>query len=280
MSQPKLNLLVAYPYLSKKTIDHLAQFEKENAGVLRFFLDSGAFTAFSSGKPIELDDYCRFLDSLPFKPWRYFALDVIGDEDGTVRNYDKMLERGFKPVPIFTRGSDYEVIDYYYSKTDFIAYGGLVNQPKNKLLAYIDRFQKKIDGRKAHLLGYTSMSAIKHFKPYSCDSSSWEGGARFGVADIYAGSGNMIKAKKADFLNRPSEKVITACRELGVDINQTKGSSGFSGGHSFLRLVGGASWVKMSLDCEKQIGTKLFLASATTQATKILTDAYSRVLVN
>ena len=276
----RLNLLVAYPYLNKKTIQHIINFEQENPEALRFLLDSGAFTAFSSGKPIKLDDYCFFLDNLPFKPWKYFALDVIGDKDQTIKNYDTMLSRGFDPLPIFTHGSSFDVIDYYYSKTDYIAYGGLVNQPKNSLIYYINEFQKKVAGRKSHLLGYTSMAGVKNFKPYSCDSSSWEGGARFGNADIYVGNGNMVKASKKDFITKPSDKVIKACKLLGVDINTAKTNSGFSGGNSFLRKVGGASWVKMSMDCESNLGTKLFLASATTNGMDILTNAYKRMAGN
>ncbi len=78
----KLSCLAAYPYMSPPTVDMLNR-NKDN---LRFLLDSGAFTAWKAGKPIALDDYCKFLDTLPFKPWRYFTLDVIGDPKNTLKN--------------------------------------------------------------------------------------------------------------------------------------------------------------------------------------------------
>ena len=244
---------------------------------MRFMLDSGAFTSFNSGKPIQIDDYCRFLDGLPVKPWRYYALDVIGDHDGTLKNYETMLARGYDPIPVVTYGQDLSVVEYYYSKTDFIAYGGLVGRSTAEKAVGVNQFQKVVNGRKSHLLGFTSMPYIKHFQPYSCDSSSWEGGARFGNANIYAGNGKMIKARKADFSNRPSKKIIDACITLKIDPSRAKREEEWKGRKSFLRHVSAASWVKMSLDCEVKIKTKLFLAFVTDDAGSVLYDAYKRL---
>ena len=58
-------------------------------------IDSGAFTAWKANESISLDDYCRFIEKLPVTPWGYFQLDVVGDPDGTIRNYDEMRRRGF-----------------------------------------------------------------------------------------------------------------------------------------------------------------------------------------
>lgn len=55
---PKLNLLVAYPYMSQVKIDLIRQ----NSGVIRFLLDSGAFTAQQLGEKISLDEYCKFIE--------------------------------------------------------------------------------------------------------------------------------------------------------------------------------------------------------------------------
>lgn len=128
MTEPRLNVLVAYPYATPQVVEQLRQCGPD----LRFLLDSGAFTAWKAGKPIELDDYCRFLEALPVKPWRYFALDVIGDPHGTMRNYEAMLRRGFSPVPIFTRGEDPSVLEDYYKTSDVVGIGGLVGTANNR----------------------------------------------------------------------------------------------------------------------------------------------------
>lgn len=126
MSRPPLSVLVAYPYVKKDVVEALAAFEKNNPGNLRLLLDSGAFTAWKSGNPIKLDDYCRFLETLPFKPWRYITLDVVGNAEETARNYEIMLERGFNPVPVFTPSESLSAIDDLYKTSDYIAAGGLV----------------------------------------------------------------------------------------------------------------------------------------------------------
>jgi len=69
----KLNLLFSYAYLNGTIINLL------NNKDINFLLDSGAFSAWKLKKEIKLDDYCKFVESLPFAPWKYFTLDVIGN---------------------------------------------------------------------------------------------------------------------------------------------------------------------------------------------------------
>lgn len=76
---PRLNFLVAYPYCKPDVFEVL----KNQTLPYRFLLDSGAFTAHNAGKVITLDDYCRFIEAMPIKPWRYFQLDVVGDPEKT-----------------------------------------------------------------------------------------------------------------------------------------------------------------------------------------------------
>jgi len=123
-----LNILCAYPYLTSESISYLQEFDKTYPNTLCFFIDSGAFTAFNTNKTITLNDYCSFISNLPFKPWRYILLDVIGNEIETKKNYEEMLRRGFRPVPVFTHGTAWSDVDYYYQQSDFICYGGLVGK--------------------------------------------------------------------------------------------------------------------------------------------------------
>lgn len=268
---PYLNVLVAYPYMSKGIIKQLEKAHKEIP--IRFLLDSGAFTAFNSGKEITLDDYCSFLENLPFKPWKYFALDVIGNPEKTKENYDKMLERGFTPAPIFTFGEDLSAIDEMYKTSDFIGVGGLVGVPKNKMLNSLDKSLKKINGRPAHLLGFTQIEFLKKFNPYSADSSSWLSGTRFGFTDVYT-RGKLIKVGRKDIINKPPEKIIKAIEKLGILPKELAFKKGWTGGNSTIHSLSARSWVKMSLEIEKRINTKLFLAYATEQAGNILLDSY------
>ena len=88
----------------------------------------------------------------------------------------------------------------------------------------------------------------------------------------------MIRVKKEDFINKPSEEVINACLRMNVNPFEAKKAERWQGGRSFLFYIGAASWVKMSLDCEKNIKTKLFLAIGGQVDVELLTGAYETFL--
>jgi len=273
MSLNKLNLLVAYPYLNSEVVALI----KENEDRIRFVLDSGAFTAWKAGKTIEIDDYCRFIESLPFKPWRYFTLDVVGDPHGTIKNYEIMLARGFNPIPIFTRGEDPSVLDHYYRTSDVVGIGGLVGTRGNK--GFVKGIMKKVDGRKCHWLGFVQLPFIRYYKPYMCDSSSWTAGARYGRMLIYKGNGTIITVTKKDIFDRTKrESLKIFFQRLGYDIDIFLHQKSWEGTtFTPLREIGGVSAIHFSQDVYKKLGTYLFLASAMPAETQILIQQHKRI---
>lgn len=272
--KPRLNVLVAYPYMNPQVIELLGKC----GPWLRFTLDSGAFTAWKAGKPIQLDDYCRFLEGLPIKPWRYFTLDVIGDPEGTMRNYETMLARGFKPVPIFTRGEDPSVLEEFYKTSDVVGIGGLVGTPGNR--GFVKGIMRHVRDRMVHWLGFTDLDFIKVYRPFMCDSSSWESGARYGALKLYMGNANFLTIKKHQFQSRPSQAVLDRIRQMGVDPYRLARLDEWHGGSSVSRTLCARSEVTLSVDVERQTGTKMFLALATAQALGLVvqgfTDLYPR----
>ncbi len=265
---PKLNLLVAYPYMKPDVI----RLVSENEHRVRFLLDSGAFTAWKAGKPISLDDYCRFIESLPFKPWRYFTLDVIGDPKASLANYETMLKRGFKPVPIFTRGEDPSVLEDYYKTSDVVGIGGLVGTRGNK--GFVKGIMGALKGRRAHLLGFTSLPFLKVYKPYMADSSSWEMGARYGSTPLYLGGGQpLISIRKEKIhVQIRDEKFRQAVTCLGLSPDDFLKAENWNGGYSISRRTGARSMVRFSRDVGANLGTNLFLAAATKYACELLLE--------
>ena len=263
-----LNLLVAYPYCKPDVIELV----KQNEHRIRFVLDSGAFTAWKSGQPIAVDDYCRFIETLPIKPWRYFALDAIGDPHGTMKNYEIMLKRGFKPIPIFTRGEDPKVLDDYYKTSDVVGIGGLVGTMGNK--GFVKGIMGKVGGRKVHLLGFTNLAFLKLFKPYMADSSSWEMGARFASCPLYIGSGHPLLSLKKDTIHKQlkDDRITHAIKALGLEPMDFLKPEMWNGGYSITRRTGARSMVRFSHDIGKHLGTNLFLAAATCYAAKLLLE--------
>lgn len=249
----RLNILVAYPYMTSAIVDRLRRVGPD----LRLVVDSGAFTAWKAGKPINLDDYCRFLDGLQIKPWRYFTLDVVGDPHASMVNYETMLRRGYTPVPIFTRGEDPSVLDDYYKTSDVVGIGGLVHTGGNK--GFVKGIMKKVAGRRVHWLGFTNLEFIKAFRPYMVDSSSWESGARYGSVRIYIG-GKFRTVTRANFITRPDAELMDAIRSLGLDPFSLSRDEAWSGSYSVIRTLCARSAIRLSMDMERRIDTKMFMA--------------------
>lgn len=162
----------------------------------RVIIDSGAFTAWTSGKPIHVHDYAKWALDLDVR-WRsktasleFMNLDVIGDQEGTWRNQAILEGLGMKPMVIVTYGVDLKHLDRALEQYDYIALGGLVpyTRHKDKLKKWLDAcfgrimaYRKKTGIlRRIHLLGVTTEWVLKRYPCYSSDSSSWVSCLRFG----------------------------------------------------------------------------------------------------
>ena len=125
LKDTKLNILIAYPYFSNSCRKELVStFHPDE---YRLIVDSGAFSAYNSGMTIELPKYCEFIDSLKLDipKFDYVQLDVVFDEEGTIRNYRKMLEDGYDPCPVYTRGSKKEYWQELLDTKKYIFVGGV-----------------------------------------------------------------------------------------------------------------------------------------------------------
>jgi len=268
-----LNILVAYPYL---TADALAMLR--NAGNrVRWVLDSGAFTAWKTGKIIDLDEYCRCIESLPVAPWRYFVLDVVGDPQRTRENYETMLRRGLNPVPIFTRGEKRAALDEYYKTSDVVGFGGLVGTKASSRLAYVHSTVKANKGRRVHLLGFTQMDHIKALRPYMCDSSSWEAAKRYGGAFVYMGLGRFVLFNRKSAQEKPSADIVERMYAMGFPVSELAQEAKWRGRGGLSRKVSAASWICASMELERNVGTHLFLSVTELTAMRVLIEQHERL---
>lgn len=161
----------------------------------RFFLDSGAFSAWTKGSVIDIDEYCAFikaniehidvypcLDVIPGKPGAHNATEAERDSaaEATWRNYLYMVGEGLDPIPVFHYGEDWRhlerMVDYGCS---YIGVGGLVGVPGPLRILWLDRlFKRIVDERgmpkvKTHGFGMTSVSLIFRYPWHSVDSTTW-----------------------------------------------------------------------------------------------------------
>tara|TARA_R110000803_G_scaffold103020_1_gene171148 strand:+ start:50 stop:871 length:822 start_codon:yes stop_codon:yes gene_type:complete len=145
------------------------------------FLDSGAFSAFTLKKEINIDEYIEYIKDLDVKI--YANLDVIGDSEATVENELYMKSKDLTPLPVFHLGEPIYYLDRILnSNCSYFALGGMV-QSQNLdgwLVNVWEHIYRKRPNIKVHGFGLTNINLMIKYPWYSCDSSSWASGVRFG----------------------------------------------------------------------------------------------------
>lgn len=190
-----------------------------------FFLDSGAFTAWTQGEEISIQSYVEAVREL--NPHVYATLDVIGDFEATKKNTKIIESQGLRPLPAFHYGCREDEIRYWLSHYDYVALGGLVPHARSrqKLRAWLDYvfsiIKKDYWPIKTHLFGITTEWVLKRYPAYSADSSSWLQSARYGSASKRGECEKVtsFRNKKVHYL----ERVQTTVREtLALEADVTK----------------------------------------------------------
>lgn len=166
------NILGSYFYFRNKSLKDY--FGKIGYVPKNFMLDSGAFSAWTSGKNISLVDYINYINENKEYIQNYISLDVIGDADMTYDYYKIMKKKGLNPMPVFHYGADMKYLEMYAEETDYIALGATVPVKDKKIFArWINGLQYKFPHIKFHLLGSSSQEITMMTEIESCDSSSW-----------------------------------------------------------------------------------------------------------
>lgn len=174
------NLLESYLYFKKK--DYQAWHKERGLLGKDLFLDSGAFSAFTKGEVIDIDDYINFIKRNEKWITTYAGLDVIGDSKGTRENVEYMESKGLHPLPTFHHGSDYAELERMVKKYDYIALGGLVPISMNVPLMkkHLDKCFRIIGKDvKVHGFGVNGYWAWLRYPFYSVDATSWLAGAMY-----------------------------------------------------------------------------------------------------
>jgi hypothetical protein len=155
------------------------------------FLDSGAFSAWTQGVEINIQEYISFIKEHQDVIKVYANLDVIGDGKATWRNQRIMEKAGLSPLPVFHLDEWQDSRDYYLKKCmeyPYFAIGGiarggqrgtresLLHECFNIICDTPDRKPR----HKVHGFGLTSLKLMLHYPWYSVDSTSWVVTGRMG----------------------------------------------------------------------------------------------------
>lgn len=152
------------------------------------FLDSGAFSAFTQGVTIDIQEYIAFIKEHESLLTVYANLDVIGDPAATWKNQQIMEAAGLHPIPCFHYGEDVKWLQRMLRRGyEYIALGGMVPISTADLIPWLDRvFAEHICGAdnmpsvKVHGFGLTSLRLMMRYPWYSVDSTSWVVTGRMG----------------------------------------------------------------------------------------------------
>ena len=164
------NCLISYFFYKgsiKKVIqDNLHLFDN-------IVMDSGAFSAFSSGKEIDIDEYIKDLKESGIK--KYFNLDAIGDAKKSFENFMYMREQGMNPVPTFHINTDIDYLYKYLELTDYLSIGNMVqgNEIKGNLNKIWNVILTEAPDTKVHGLGVSNYDIAAHYPWDTIDSSSY-----------------------------------------------------------------------------------------------------------
>lgn len=193
---------------------------------VELFLDSGAFSAWSQNKTINIDEYIQFIKDHKDVIDVYANLDVIGDPIATWDNQTYMEKAGLHPLPVYHYGEDIKWLKQLLKGNyNYISLGGMVPISTQDLVHWLDNLFKNYlcntEGMpivKIHGFGLTSLRLMLRYPWYSVDSTSWVVTGRMG--SIY-----IPKSKNGKWIyDEDSWKIVVsnrspATKEAGKHIN-------------------------------------------------------------
>lgn len=218
LMRDKLSILESYHYMKPK----FAATMREQGH--KIFLDSGAFSAFSLGTVINIDDYAKYIH----EHWDIIdvasVLDAVGDPRATYENQRNLESLDCPVLPCFHFGEDLKWLSYYLDNYEHFTIGGMVPIGNASLRKWLDRIWRShlcdssgASRARVHGFGLTSLDLINRYPWYSVDSTRWIMQAAYGAMlhpsfgpQLYitvSDESPQVKRKGASYHSRtPSEK--------------------------------------------------------------------------
>lgn len=172
-------------------------------------LDSGAYSAKTQGKKLDVDDYIDYIKENADVFDKYFNLDVIGNGPKSYENFIYMRMKGLEPIPVWHAETETEFLEHYLKLSDYIAIGAISSMSNERTIRSLDHIWRQYlvdsDGYpvcKIHGFGLTSILIMTRYPWYSVDSTSWVQFGRYGVILI-------PKTRKGEWVYNENPHIIT-----------------------------------------------------------------------
>ena len=156
--------------------------------IIDIFLDSGAYSAFTQKKPIQIDDYIAFIRENEESITQYASLDVINDGPASYKNYMYMKNKGLNPIPVYHAETDVRYLKRYLKYSDYIAIGAISKMSTKARVENLDHIwndyltdDEGFPLVKTHGFGLTTTMLMFRYPWFSVDSSTWLMTSRRGI---------------------------------------------------------------------------------------------------
>lgn len=200
-------LLCSYWYFKNKP---LSKFCEDLGYQPEILLDSGAYTAHTKGKRVNLLEYIDYIHASQRYISEYITLDVIGDPSATCLIWRLLRDMGLAPVPVVHYGDDLSVIEEYLaSGTRRIALGNTVPiRDKTVVANWCAEVKQSHPEAELHLLGSSSEAVLQSGALESCDASTWYMQAVMGRPSTIPGKNREAKMTRAEANMRKTMEVF------------------------------------------------------------------------
>jgi hypothetical protein len=258
-----INLLFSYAFI-RKNRKMWELLETVDDGVC-LMMDSGAFTAYRSGNPIDLDEYMAACKRLHSSLWAYVQLDVIGNHEASRVNLAKMADAGLKPMPVLTVDAPVTDVVEMAKVNNHLCVAGGATEATEWYGPRIEHVWRALDGDcRLHGLGFTRGPVVARTKVASVDSSTYKEGARFGFLVDFDWAKGFRRMRIAKLLKTPFHEMPGWVRKLVVKSGLTETMWGDNKGiYCPLYLLGISTWLAYERFLHSK-GIKLFFAVTAT----------------
>lgn len=169
------SVLVSFVYL-KQWLKNRHDYD-----VRDWVMDSGAFSAFKSGKHIDLQEFVDVvleLQAVDPTLVEVFGLDVIDSWEDGLRNVEEMWRQGVEAIPTYHKGEPEDVLSYLGETYPKIAVSGTGGVPmhRNEKIRFFSQCISRVWPCKVHGFAVVDAACLRAVPFHSVDSSSWESG--------------------------------------------------------------------------------------------------------
>jgi hypothetical protein len=217
----------------------------------RTMIDSGAFSAWNSGKTVDIDAYKDFALKLPNTFW-FVNLDVIPRTGADSAEIRRCAEAGYENylylcrfvknvMPVYHYGEDLQFLERYLDLAPIIGISPAndTSEPiKRRFIAgCFDRALRIYPGQipKYHGFGYTSYDGMLKFPFYSVDSTSYRrtkvSRRIYNYQQLYCAGETIIPVIRESIRSRlrEEEHITSVWRERGVVFDDARDYAAFDG---------------------------------------------------